>query len=120
MGDFNVKVGANSHINWPSEVGKFDLGIGNERGERLLQFCAINGLTVVNTLYKHKKMSVVTWISPDCVTKNEIDYCLVQRDSLKLVKKLLCIQFCRYWFKSLLAYDKAICFLKAKSYKNKI
>ena len=101
MGDFNEKVGVDSHINWPSEVGKFDLDAENERGEIFLQLCAINRLTVVNT-------------------KNQIDYCLVQRDSLKLVKKLLCIQFCRYWFKSLLAYDKAICFLKAKSYKNKI
>ena len=86
MGDFNAKVGADSHINWPSEVGKFGLSTRNERGERLLQFCAINGLTVVNTLYKHKKCRLVTWISPDCVTKNQIDYCLVQKDSLKLVK----------------------------------
>ena len=41
MGDFNAKVGADSHINWPSKVGKFGLGTGNERGERLLQFCAL-------------------------------------------------------------------------------
>ena len=67
MGDFNEKVGADSHINWPSEQGKLDLGTENERGEIFLQLCAINRLTVVNT-------------------KNQIDYCLVQRDSLKLVK----------------------------------
>ena len=64
----------------------FGLGTVKERGERLLQFCAINGLTVVNTLYKHKKCRLVTWISPDYVTRNQIDYCLVQRDLLKLVK----------------------------------
>lgn len=119
MGDFNAKVGADSHINWPSEVRKFGLGTGNERGERLLQFCAINGLTVVNTLYKHKKCRLVTWISPDCVTRNQIDYCLVQRDSLKLVKN------CRVYNSADIGSDHSLLMTKLfisskrkKSYKN--
>ena len=79
-------VGKHSYVNWPETAGRYSIGTRNIRGERLLQFCAINNLKIVNTLYKHKFRHLVTWISPDCKTRNQIDYILVQKENLNLIK----------------------------------
>ena len=36
---------------------KYGLGKSNQRGQELLQFCAINGLSVANTLFSKKEKS---------------------------------------------------------------
>ena len=51
LGDLNATVGNDCLQNWPSVAGKFGLGNRNCRGDRLLHFCAINNLTILNTLY---------------------------------------------------------------------
>ena len=89
LGDWNAKVGDDSEVNWPTVVGKFGVGVCNEWGERLLQFCAINNLAIANTMYKHKLSRRVTWISPDGNTKNQIDYVIMQRANMKLMKNCL-------------------------------
>ena len=86
LGDFNAKVGQDSYSNWPTVVGRFGTGQINNSGERLLQFCAINSLAIVNTLYKQKRTRLYTWLSPDGNTRNQIDYIIVPRDKLKVVK----------------------------------
>ena len=58
----------------------------NARGKRLLQFCGINQLKIANTMYKHKKLQLVTWISPNCITQNQIDYFLLQKNNLGMLK----------------------------------
>ena len=80
LGDMNAKVGRDSYSNWTSLVGIYGVGDCNERGERLLQFCAINNLTIVNTLYKHNLLRRVTWTSPDGKTRNQIDYVIIQQN----------------------------------------
>lgn len=82
MGDFNAKVGGNSHENWPEVVGKYGLGTSNERGNNLLQFCSINNLVITNTIFRHKNKRRATWLSPDGATFNQIDYIIV-KDSLR-------------------------------------
>ena len=51
--DWNAKVGSQEI----SEVtGKFGLGIQNQVGQRLIEFCQENSLVIVNTLFQqHKK-----------------------------------------------------------------
>lgn len=79
MGDFNAKVGTNSEV-WRGIVGKHGLGEENERGERLLNFCASNNLVVTNTWFEQRKRQRKwTWISPDGRTKNLIDFILVNK-----------------------------------------
>ena len=56
MGDFNAKVGTDTQ-NWDGVLGKFSLGECNERGEKLLNFCATNGLFLANTCFKQSKTS---------------------------------------------------------------
>ena len=78
MGDFSAKVGEDQHLNWPNVVGSFGLGTANERGQKLLQFCAINELVITNTLFRHSEKRRITWISPDGNTRNQIDFIIVQ------------------------------------------
>ena len=82
IGDFNAKVGSNTTQQWDCTLGKFGLGQMNDRGCKLLQFCALNDLCITNTLFKHKNIRRVTWISPDQQYRNQIDFILVQ-NSLK-------------------------------------
>ena len=53
IGDRNEKVGSQEI---PGLISKFDLGVQNEAGQRLVEFCQENTLVIVNTLFQqHKK-----------------------------------------------------------------
>ena len=53
IGDWNAKVGSQEI---PGVTGKFVLGIQNEAGQRLTEFCQENALVIANTLFqKHKR-----------------------------------------------------------------
>ncbi|XP_066934865.1 uncharacterized protein [Clytia hemisphaerica] len=60
--------------NASDNVGYFGLGVSNERGWKLLEFCAINNLVITNTLFKHPEKRRFTWVSPNGTHKNQIDY----------------------------------------------
>ena len=62
IGDWNSKVGSQET---PGVIGKFGLGIWNEAGQRLIEFCQENALVIVNTLFQQHKRKLYTWISPD-------------------------------------------------------
>ena len=76
-GDFNAKVGDKTIE--PSVMGDNGLGEANEPGKRLIEFCCENNLVITNTLFKNHSRKKYTWISPDGITKNQIDYILVSR-----------------------------------------
>ena len=48
----NAKVGSQET---PGVTGTFGLGIQNEAGQRLIEFCQENALVVSNILFQHKK-----------------------------------------------------------------
>ena len=48
-GDWNAKVGSQET---PGLTGKFGLGIQNEAGQRLIEFCQGNALVIANTLFQ--------------------------------------------------------------------
>ena len=50
--DWNAKVGSQET---PGITGKFDLGIQNEVGQRLIEFCEENALVIANTLFQQHK-----------------------------------------------------------------
>ena len=62
VGDWNAKVGSQET---PGVTGKFGLGVQNEAGQRLIQFCQENALVIENTLFQQQKRRVCTWTSPD-------------------------------------------------------
>ena len=50
--DWNAKVGSQET---PGVTGKFGLGIWNEAGQRLIEFCQENTLVIANTLLQQHK-----------------------------------------------------------------
>ena len=62
IGDWNAKVGSQEI---PGVTGKFGLGVQNEAGQRLTEFCQENALVVANTLFQQHKRRLYTWTSPD-------------------------------------------------------
>ena len=69
LGDFNSKVGRQTGDMWVGICGVYGVGQMNEEGERLLNFCATNKLSIMNTMYKQKRQRLITWVSPDGRTK---------------------------------------------------
>ena len=72
-GDSNAKVGSQET---PGVTGKFGLGIRNEAGQRLIEFCQENALVITNILFQQHKRRLYTWTSPDGQHQNQIDYIL--------------------------------------------
>ena len=62
IGDWNAKVGSQET---PGVTGKLGLGMQNEAGQRLIEFCQENALVIANTLFQQHKRRLYTWTSPD-------------------------------------------------------
>ena len=62
---WNAKVGSHEI---PGVTDKFGLGIQNEEGQRLIEFCQENALVIANTLFQqHKRrlhMDITRWLIP--------------------------------------------------------
>ena len=70
---------------WDAKVGSqethgvtdnFGLGVQNEVGQRLIEFCQENTLVIANTHFQQHKRLLYTWTSPDGHYRNQIDYIL--------------------------------------------
>ena len=65
IGDWNAKVGSQET---PGVTGKFGLGLQNEAGQRLIEFCQENALVIANTLFQQNKrrlhMDITRWSTP--------------------------------------------------------
>ena len=79
IGYWNTKVGSQET---PGVISKFGLGIQNEAGQRLREFCQKNMLVIANTLFQQHKRRCYTWTTPDGQHLNQIDY-------------IICSQRCR-------------------------
>ena len=60
IGDWNAKVGSQE----TPEV-TVGLGVQNEAGQRLIEFCQENAPVIANTLFQQHKRRLYTWTSPD-------------------------------------------------------
>ena len=60
IGDWNAKVGSQETR---GVTGKFGLGVRNEEGQRLIEFCQRNTLVIANTLFQQHKRRLYTWTS---------------------------------------------------------
>ena len=71
--DWNAKVGSQEI---PGVIGKLGLGVQNEAGQKLKEFCQENALVIANTFFQQHKRRLYTWTSPDGQHRNQIDYIL--------------------------------------------
>ena len=67
IGNWNAKVGSQQI---PGVTGKFGLGVQNEAGKKLIDFCQKNALVIANTLFQQHKRRLYTWTSPDGQHRN--------------------------------------------------
>ena len=65
IGDWNAKVGSQET---PGVTSKFGLGMRNEAGQRLIEFCQEHALVIANTLFQQHKRRLHTditrWSTP--------------------------------------------------------
>jgi len=73
IGDWNAKEGSQET---PGVTGKFGLGVQNEAGQRLIEFCQENALVIANTLFQQHKRRLYPWTSSDVQHRNQTDYIL--------------------------------------------
>ena len=73
IGEWNAKAGSQEI---PGITGKFGLGVQNEAGQRLTEFCQKNALIIANTLFQQHNNRLYTWTSLDGQYLNQIDYIL--------------------------------------------
>ena len=71
--DWNSKVGTQEIR---GVTGKFVLGVQNEAGQRLIEFCQENALLIAYTLFQQHKRRLYTWASPDGQYQNHVVYIL--------------------------------------------
>ena len=48
--------------------------------------CVVNKSVLTNTIYRHKRNRRFTWLSPDRVSRNQIDYTITSQDNKKIIK----------------------------------
>ena len=78
MGDLNAKIGSENR-GYEEVMGQHGLGMMNDNGERLANFCAANDLVIGGSLFPHRRIHKATWVSPDHLTENQIDHICVSR-----------------------------------------
>ena len=89
IGYWNAKIGSQAI---PGVTGKFGLGVQNEAGQRLTEFCKENVLVIENTLFQQHKRRLYTWTSPDGQHRNQSEYILCSqrwRSSIQSTKTRL-------------------------------
>ena len=86
IGGWNTKLGSEDI---PGLTGKFCLGVQNETGQRLTEFCQENALVRANTFFQQHKRRLYTWTSLDGQYQNQIDCILCsqrRRNSIQSAK----------------------------------
>ena len=95
IGDWNAKVGSQEI---PGITGKFGLGVQNEAGQRLIEFCQENALVTANMLFQQHKRRLYTWTSPNgqirliiffAAKDGEVLYSQQKQDQAQIMNSLL-------------------------------
>ena len=82
---WNAKVGSRET---PGVTGRFVIGVQNEAGQRLIEFCQENALVIANTLIQQHKRRLYTRTSRDGQHRNQADYILCSQRWRSSIQKL--------------------------------
>ena len=75
MGDFNAVIGEGEQTKY---VGKYGLGVRNNRGDRLNEFATNNNMFICNTWFAQPKRRRYTWKMPGDHGRYQLDYILMK------------------------------------------
>ena len=78
MGDFNAKMGCDNTV-CEEVMGKQGLGVMNDNGDRLANFCALNNFLIGGSFFQHRRIHKATLFSPDLTTENQIDHVCINK-----------------------------------------
>ncbi|XP_058449164.1 craniofacial development protein 2-like [Malaya genurostris] len=78
MGDFNAKIGSDNS-NYERFMGRHDLGEMSENGELFAEFCGNNDMVIGGSLFPHRRVYKVTWVSRNSFTEYKIDHICISR-----------------------------------------
>ena len=81
LGDFNARVGSSNDAGdeWRAVLGRYGHGARNDAGERLLMWCATNGLSVMNTHFQKPASRRGTWMHPATKQTHLIDFIIMRQ-----------------------------------------
>ncbi|CAF4942469.1 unnamed protein product [Pieris macdunnoughi] len=77
MGDFNAKVGRKSNKD-EFVLGEYCNGDRNDNGQRLIDFSLAYNFKIMNSFFKKRKSRKWTWLAPNGIDRNEIDFILTR------------------------------------------
>ncbi|XP_058816391.1 uncharacterized protein LOC131679674 [Topomyia yanbarensis] len=77
-GDLNAKVGSDNS-DYECVIGRHGLGEMSENGELLAEFCGDNDMVIEGSLFPHRPVNKVTWVSRDGFMENQIDHICISR-----------------------------------------
>ena len=72
----NAHVGSD-RLGLENIIGAFSIGERNREGERLLNFCRLNDLSVMNTFYEHKESHKWTWYRWNSALNSYVDKSMI-------------------------------------------
>ena len=80
LGDFNARVGVLDDRSdlWRDVLGRYGLPERNQAGEALLEVCAINELSIMNTWFQKKSVHQGTWTHPATKATHMIDFIMMR------------------------------------------
>lgn len=78
MGDFNAQIGQNNEDR-EKVMGREGLGTETDNGSRFIEFCSSAELVIGGSIFPHRRIHKVTWVSPNGKTENQIDHFAISR-----------------------------------------
>ncbi|XP_070138628.1 uncharacterized protein [Drosophila bipectinata] len=91
LGDFNAKVGREDIFG--ATVGRFSLReTTSSNGLRLIGFAAAHNMVVRSTGFRHLDIHKASWLSPDRLTRNQIDHVVIDA---RHASNILDVRSCR-------------------------
>ncbi|XP_058447657.1 uncharacterized protein LOC131428033 [Malaya genurostris] len=73
-------------------MGRHGLGEMSENGELFAEFCGNNDMVIGGSLFAHRPVHKVTWVSRDGFTENQIDHICISRKDDTTVKRSFTVE----------------------------